>query len=93
MLTPFPGTPVAEELKITAPFRKYDVLHAVTPTLLPYSEFQRTFVRMSQAVFMSRATIKLILKLIKRHLLSKSGVTVLGRLYHFIRTLRQQIEE
>ena len=51
VLTPFPGAPIENEHKIVTGYDKFDVLHAVTETALPYDEFQGKFVKISKAVF------------------------------------------
>ncbi len=43
ILTPFPGTDVAEEYPVVGDLSKYDTLHAVMPTSLPEAEFYRYF--------------------------------------------------
>lgn len=43
ILTPFPGTDIAEEYPVVGDLSKYDILHAVMPTSLPEAEFYRYF--------------------------------------------------
>lgn len=91
VLTPFPGTPLEKESEIVASYDKFDVLHAVTPTALPYIEFQRRFAHISKVVFLGKATLKLFWKLFKRKLLSLKSLRVLGRLVRFIVTIDKEI--
>lgn len=91
VLTPFPGTPIAANTKLAASYDKFDVLHAVTETALPYREFQRKFVRISKGVFLGKATVKLLRKLLKRRLLNVSGLRSVGKLSNYIATIGRKV--
>lgn len=91
VLTPFPGAPIQENSRIIATYDKFDVLHAVTETALPYQKFQRHFVKISKAVFLGRATMRLLWKLLRRKLLTVSGLTLLGRIWNYIATIDRKV--
>ena len=92
VLTPFPGTPIAEGRERFVGYEKYDVLHATTPTTLPYREFQEKFARMSKAVFLTKATIKLFWKLFRRKLLTVSFIVLLGKIWGYIATINRRVK-
>jgi len=92
VLTPFPGTPIEEDYEVVARYDKFDVLHAVTRTRLAYEEFQSNFVRISKAVFLSKATIRLLWKLFTRRLLRFSGLALLVKIITYITTIEKHLK-
>lgn len=91
VLTPFPGTAIEKDYKIVADYDKFDVLHAVTETRLAYNEFQWNFMRISKAVFLSKATIRLFWKLFKRKLLRLGSVSLLGKIRNYVATIETRL--
>lgn len=93
VLTPFPGTSIKKEYKAIASYDKFDVLHAVTKTRLSYGEFQHNFIRISKAVFLSKASIRLFWKLFRRKLLRVNSLALLGEIKEYIATIETRIKE
>lgn len=93
ILTPFPGTPIYDESKVTSSYDKFDVLHAVTETVLPYDEFQKNHSRISKAVFLSKATLCLLWRLWRRKFLNLSSFLPLGKLFTYIAMIDKKLED
>lgn len=91
VLTPFPGTEIAKGYPTIATYDKFDVLHAVTETALPYQEFQRNFVRISKLIFRSRATIGLFWRLLKRKLLKMDSFLSFTKIFNYIATIDKKL--
>jgi len=85
VLTPFPGAPMSEGVEVIATYDKFDVLHAVTETALPYEEFQENFMRISKAALLNKSLIKLLWRLVKRKLIRVSSIALLGRIRSYIK--------
>jgi radical SAM superfamily enzyme YgiQ (UPF0313 family) len=85
VLTPFPGTYLNRQ--VVAGWDKFDVLHAVTPTTLPYDDFQRTFMALAGQVMTTRVMLKVLRKLLSQRLLRPQ---MLWRLWRYARQLGGQ---
>lgn len=91
VLTPFPGTPISNGCQVIANYDKFDVLHAVTNTAMPYKQFQMNFARISKAVFSGKGIVRLLGKLCRRRLLNMSGLASLGKIWSYINTIDKTI--
>lgn len=91
VLTPFPGTSISNDCQVIAGFDKFDVLHAVTNTTLPYKQFQMNFARISKAVFSGKGMVRLLGKLWRRRLLNMGGLASMSKIWNYINTIDKAI--
>lgn len=91
VLTPFPGTAISSDYKAIASYDKFDNLHAVTQTALPYKDFQRNLCRISKAVLLGKATLKLSWKLLLRGVINMSVLSSALKLWGYITRIDRRL--